>query len=87
MVLTKNSNNKSPEYQLKISVNLTKILKKQFRLVEALRYYDITNLSGFDIPESWINRSNALKHLNIISSTYSIKLLKEVKFEYVTISK
>uniref|UniRef100_UPI003BA08FD8 LA2681 family HEPN domain-containing protein n=1 Tax=Aeromonas jandaei TaxID=650 RepID=UPI003BA08FD8 len=63
-------------------VNLGNCLKRQFRIVEALSYYDQVNSLHLDIPQAWINRSETLKVLNMISNTYSIEMLEQVKSGY-----
>lgn len=68
----------SPE----LLVNLSNALKRQFRLSESLRYYDIVNSLGLDIPQSHVNRSDTLKMLNIVSESYSVKMLREVADGY-----
>lgn len=80
------SSQESEEFQAELSVNLANSLRSQFRLSEALRYYDLTNRKELDIPESWVNRSSALIELNLISSSYSIKQLKEIRKGYVNAS-
>jgi len=68
-----------PEY----IVNLGNILKRQFRLVEALDCYDRVNKLYLDIPQSWINKSESLILLHQISDTYTIKMLEEIKNGYI----
>lgn len=80
------SSQESEEFQAELSVNLANSLRSQFRLSEALRYYDLTNRKGLDIPQSWVNRSAALIELNLVSSSYSIKLLKEIRKGYINAS-
>lgn len=63
-------------------VNLGTSLKRQFRLVEALSYYDQVNKLDVDIPQSWQNRSETLELLNQISDTYTISMLYEIKRGY-----
>ena len=67
-----------PEY----IVNLGNILKRQFRLVEALECYDRVNKLNFDIPESWINKSESLILLSQISTTHTIQMLQQIKEGY-----
>jgi len=67
-----------PEY----IVNLGNSLKRQFRLVEALKNYDNVNKLELDIPQSWINRSETLDLLNQMSYTYTVSMLKEIKLGY-----
>ena len=74
------------EFQAELSVNLANSLRSQFRLSESLRYYDLTNRKGLDIPQAWVNRSMSLMVLNLISSSFSIKLLKEVRAGYIKAS-
>lgn len=64
----------NPEYL----VNLGNSLKRQFRLAEALQYYDQVNALNLDIPEAWINRSESLILLNQISNTYSIQMIHKI---------
>ena len=60
-------------------VNLANALKRQFRITEALKLYsDVINLN-LDIPQAWINRSEALIMTNNISGSHSIKMLYEIK--------
>ncbi len=75
---TKNTKKPSPEY----IVNLANSLKQQFRVVEAMGYYDLVNSLSLDIPQSWINRSESLMVLNTISNTFSVEMLKQVKLGY-----
>lgn len=63
---------------LQLYVNLANILKKQFRLTEAINYYDLVNNYNLDIPQSLVNRSESLLMLNTISDTYSIKMIYDV---------
>jgi hypothetical protein len=72
------SGSSPPQYK----VNLANALRSQFRVVEALSYYDDVNSSGPDIFESWVNRSAALKLLNGVSGSYTIRLLEEVRNGY-----
>ncbi|MCU9530258.1 LA2681 family HEPN domain-containing protein [Pseudomonas mosselii] len=74
----KNSSTVPPQ----LMVNLGNILKRQFRLSESLHFYDRVNSLSLDIPEAWINRSEALKMLNQISGSYSVQMLHEVKSGY-----
>jgi len=67
-----------PEY----IVNLGNSLRQQFRIVEALRYYDQVIRENLDIPQAWVNRSETLIMLNIISNTYSIQMLEQIKKGY-----
>lgn len=60
-------------------INLANTLKQQFRLIEALKYYDEVIALNLDIPQAWVNRSDALRMLNIISNSYSIKMLEEIR--------
>lgn len=80
------SSQESEEFQAELSVNLANSLRSQFRLSEALRYYDLTNRKGLDIPQSWVNRSAALIELNLVLSSYSIKQLKEIRKGYINAS-
>lgn len=72
---------------LELLVNLSNALKSQFRLSESLRYYDIVNSCNLDIPQAQVNRSDALKMLNRISESYSVKMLQEVIDGYKVASK
>lgn len=63
-------------------VNLANILKRQFRLSEALYFYDRVNDLDLDIPQSWINRSETLQMLNQVSGTFTLQMLHEVKAGY-----
>ena len=65
-----------------LMVNLANTLKRQFRLSESLFFYDRVNSMGLDIPQAWINRSEALKVLNQVSGSYSMQMLHEVKAGY-----
>jgi len=75
------------EQKLELFVNLANILKRQFRLSESLRYYDIVNSHNFDIPQSHTNRSDTLKMLNVVSNSYSVKMIQEISQGYKTASK
>lgn len=68
-----------------LKVNLANSLKRQFRVVEALAYYDDVNKLGCDIPQSWINRSETLMLLNNLSGNYSIKMMREVRVGYLNV--
>ncbi|GKX51913.1 LA2681 family HEPN domain-containing protein [Budvicia aquatica] len=70
------------EYKCQLLVNLANILQKQFRITESLKYYDEVNSCGFDIPQSWIGRAEALFKLNVISNSCTVKMLREMKFGY-----
>lgn len=70
-----------PEYR----VNLANALKRQFRLVEALNYYDDVIREGLDIPQAWINKSEALMMLNNVSNTYSIRMMEVIREGYATV--
>ncbi len=63
-------------------VNLANCLKRQFRLSEALWYYDSIRELAPEIPQSWINRSEALLMLNTVSNSYSGKMLQEISSGY-----
>ena len=63
-------------------VNLANCLKRQFRLSEALWYYDNIRELAPEIPQSWINRSEALLMLNTVSNSYSTKMLYEISSGY-----
>ncbi|MDM1756492.1 MULTISPECIES: LA2681 family HEPN domain-containing protein [unclassified Acinetobacter] len=67
-------------------VNLANSLKSQYRIVEALQYYDRVNKKGKDIPQAWINRSESLIMLNKMTTSLSINMLKEIKTGYVQAS-
>ena len=75
---TRKAGGRRPE----ILVNLANTLKRQCRISEALRYYDIVNSENRDIPQSHVNRSDALKLLNVVSETYSFKMLDEIAKGY-----
>ncbi|WP_417625057.1 LA2681 family HEPN domain-containing protein [Paremcibacter congregatus] len=81
---TDQGENCPPEYL----VNLGNILKRQYRLTEALSYYDLVLFSRADIPQAWLNRSETLVMLNRITTSYSIQMFEEVKkgFEAVVAS-
>ena len=70
------------DINLKLRVNLANSLKQQFRISEALRYYDEVLIDDNEIFQANINRSHALKILNAISDSYSAKLLKEIIYGY-----
>lgn len=72
---------------LELLVNLANALNCQFRLSESLRYYDIVNLCGLDIPQAQVNRSKALMMLSRVSKSYSGKMLQEVMDGYKVASK
>ncbi|HDT6083826.1 TPA: hypothetical protein QHB98_003405 [Citrobacter braakii] len=74
------------EYRAELAVNLANSLRSQFRLSESLRYYDLTNRKELDIPQAWVNRSASLIELNFISSSFSIKQLKEIREGYIRAS-
>lgn len=67
-------------------VNLANSLKSQYRLVEAIQYYDQVNKSS-DIPQAWINKSEALIMLNNMTSSLSINMLEEIKTGFLYASK
>lgn len=67
-----------PEFK----VNLANALRSQFRIVEALSYYDDVNLHAADIYQAWVNRSETLKLLNQVSNSYSIRMLEEIAKGY-----
>lgn len=66
-----------------LMVNLANALKKQYRISEAIDYYDTALCIDETIPQAWVNRSEALELLNDLSTTYSIKMLKEIRLGYV----
>ncbi|MFZ7131933.1 MAG: LA2681 family HEPN domain-containing protein [Eubacteriales bacterium] len=70
------------DINLKLRVNLANSLKQQFRISEALRYYDEVLNDDNEIFQANVNRSHALKILNAISDTYSAKLFKEIIYGY-----
>ncbi len=72
---------------LELLVNLSNALKRQFRLSESLRYYDIVNSCNLDIPQAQVNRSDALEMLNRVTESYSVKMLQEVIEGYKVSSK
>lgn len=63
-------------------VNLANCLKRQFRLSEALGYYDDIAKLAPEIPQVWTNRSETLLMLNTVSESYSIKMLDEIARGY-----
>ncbi len=65
-----------PQY----GVNLANSLKQQFRLAEALDWYDYA--IPFGIPQAHINRSETLKLLNLVSNSFTVKLLDDVASGY-----
>ena len=69
---------KNVEESLEYLVNLANALKRQFRISEALRCYDIVNASGKDIPQAQVNRCETLMMLNIVSGSYSVKMFQEI---------
>jgi len=73
-----NKNEVSPQFL----VNLGNCLKSQFRIVEALECYDQVTVLDLDIPQAWLNRSEALLMLNTVSSSYSIQMLMQIKNGY-----
>lgn len=81
------NNLKEGSKSLKLLVNLSTALKRQFRLSESLRYYDIVNSQGLDIPQAQVNRSDTLKILKRVSNNYSVKMLQEVIDGYKLASK
>jgi len=68
----------SPEYY----VNLANCLKQQIRLSESLSCYDSVISMGKDIPQANVNRAETLMLLNMVSNSYSGKMLWEVINEY-----
>ncbi|MFC3902810.1 hypothetical protein SAMN05421749_10979 [Acinetobacter marinus] len=68
-------------------VNLANSLKSQYRITEALQYYDQVNQKNRDLPQAWTNRSEALIILNKITSSLSIVMLKEIRVGYLFASK
>ena len=71
-------------YSKELMVNLANSLKKQFRVVESISYYDYVILSGEDIPQAWINRSEALMQLLKLSGSHTIKLIREIRLGYLS---
>lgn len=63
-------------------VNLANCLKRQFRFSEALWYYDHILEEHPEIPQAWVNRSEALLMLNTVSNTFSVKMLHEAAVGY-----
>lgn len=61
-----------------LMVNLGNALKKQYRISESMDYYDQAIAIDDSIPQAWVNRSEALELLNDLSTTYSIKMVREV---------
>jgi len=72
----------SPEYY----VNLANCLKQQIRLSESLGYYDTVIGMGKDIPQANVNRAETLMLLNMVSNSYSVRMLWDVINEYKTAS-
>lgn len=66
------------KYNPQMLVNLANALKRQFRVTESLRYYDIVLEKNNEIFQAHFNRSEALKMLNDISNRYSGKMIREV---------
>lgn len=77
----KESQNNGDE-SLELLTNLANILKRQLRLSEALRYYDYVLEKNPDIVQAMVNRSDALKTLNMVSESYTIKMLREIAGGY-----
>lgn len=78
----KASSNQSSKVAAQCLVNLGNNLCRQSRIVEAIENYDRAIALGFDIPEAWLGRSRALMLLNVLSNSYSIELLNQVKLGY-----
>lgn len=78
---------KEGKESLKLLINLGNALKRQFRLSEALRCYGIAISNDSNIPQAHVNRSDALKMLNKVSESYSVKMLQEVVDGYKAASK
>lgn len=67
-----------PEYY----VNLANCLKQQIRISESLGYYDTVISMGKQIPQAHVNRAETLMLLNMVSNSYSKKMLWDVINEY-----
>ncbi|MDE2422285.1 MAG: hypothetical protein KGO49_14025 [Gammaproteobacteria bacterium] len=67
---------------LDIKVNLANCLRGQYRVVEALFFYDQVNYAGLDIPQSWVNRSEALQTLSQMSDSMSIEMVRQGRKGY-----
>jgi len=61
-------------------VNLANSLKQQFRIAEALDWYDYA--IPFGIPQAHVNRSETLKLLNLVSNSFTVKMLDDVAHGY-----
>lgn len=61
-----------------LMVNLGNALKKQYRISESMDYYDQAIAIDDSIPQAWVNRSETLELLNDLSTTYTIKMVREV---------
>ncbi|HGA2727408.1 TPA: LA2681 family HEPN domain-containing protein [Enterobacter hormaechei] len=61
-----------------LMVNLGNALKRQYRISESMDYYDQAIAIDDSIPQAWVNRSEALELLNDLSTTYTLKMLREV---------
>ncbi|WP_394222759.1 LA2681 family HEPN domain-containing protein [Alteromonas gracilis] len=66
--------------------NLANSLKQQFRLVEALKYYDEVIRFNPNIAQAWVNRSETLLMINQVSNSFSLPMLEEVKKGYIEAS-
>lgn len=63
-----------PEYL----VNQANCLKRQFRLSEALAFYDHAININIDIPQAYINKSECLMVLNTVTNSYSENMFWQV---------
>lgn len=70
-------------YSKELKVNLANSLKRQYRIVESISYYDSVILSKEDIPQAWVNRSEALMQLLQMSGSHTIKLIREIRLGYL----
>lgn len=61
-----------------LMVNLGNALKRQHRISESMDYYDQAIAIDDSIPQAWVNRSETLELLNDLSTTYTLKMLREV---------
>lgn len=75
--------NDNTTYSKELKVNLANSLKRQFRVVESISYYDAVISSGEDIPQAWINRSEALMQLLRLSGSHTIKHIREIRLGYL----
>lgn len=66
--------------------NLANSLKQQFRLIEAIQYYDEVISKHPETTQAWINRSETLEMLNELSGSFSISMLEVIHKGYVVAS-